>query len=151
MAKTPDIDSLLQPKKKIKKKAVTKHLKPFQWKKGQSGNPKGAIISPEKRALKVLTERSLAECIKQVMTSNENEIQALIDDPDVTVGHKIILKAAQRAVEMGHYAAFDFILERAIGKVVHKVDMTSGGSPIGQSLEDKEKVKQVLKAIEDDI
>lgn len=121
-----------------------------QFKKGQSGNPSGINLSPEKRALKELTVASLAEAIKKTLTCTEEEIVALLADPSTTVGHKVILRAALDAAHNGEYGKFDHILERAIGKVATKVDMTSGGLPL-QSSADREKLKSVIKEIEEEV
>lgn len=153
MAKKPTS----KPKKKIiqpKRDYVVGKGKPpkhTQIKKGEVRNPKGINISPEKRALKELTVASLAEAIKKTMTCTEEEVTALLNDPSTTVGHKVILRAALQAAENGEFGKFDHILERAIGKTSIKVDMTSGGMPLGTKLEDKQKVKNILKEIEDEI
>lgn len=137
----------------IKKNSEVGYKKPpkhTQFKKGIQNN-KGITISPEKRALKELTINSLAEAIKKTMTCTEEEITALLNDPTTTVGHKVILRAALDAAHHGEYSKFDHILERAIGKVSTKVDITTGGRSLNEKLDDKEKVKQALKQVEEEI
>lgn len=148
-------------KKVIKKKSTTqtdgeykvgrgKPPKHTQFKKGQSGNPLGPNVNPEKRALKELTTRSLKEAIEKTMTCTEKEIKALLADPETTVGHKVILRAALNAMEDGAYQKFDHILERAIGKVAIKIDSTSGGLPL-QNPADREKMRSLIKEIEEEV
>jgi hypothetical protein len=134
-------------KKKDYKVGKGKPPKEHQFKKGQSGNPKGINISPEKRALKELTASSVADAIKKTLTCTDEEIQALLDDPKTPVGHKVILRAAQQAAFHGEYGKFDHILERAIGKVSVNINMNSNVS-LGAKLEDKEKLKKVMKEVE---
>lgn len=151
--KTSNKTVVIIKKDKPKKEYEVGHKKPpkhTQFKKGQVANPTGVNCSPEKRALKELTTASVAEAIKKTLTCTEAEITALLNDPDTTVGHKVILRAALDAAHHGEYGKFDHILERAIGKVSVKVDMTSGGLPLGQQLQDKEKVKAAIKAVEDE-
>jgi hypothetical protein len=125
--------------------------KEHQFKKGQVANPYGCIgKDPTKHALKNLTNASIKDAIEKTMTCTVKEIEALINDETTTAGHKIILRAVLDATEDGDYSKFDHILERAVGKVANKVDMTSGGLPLGQKLEDKQKVKALLKDIEDE-
>jgi len=106
---------------------VGKGKPPRNWciKKGQVLNPKGNNTSPEKRALKELTIASLSEAIKQVMTGTIQEAQRLLKDPNVTLGHKVILRAAVDAATHGNYEKFNSILERVIGKVPTKVEIES--------------------------
>jgi recombinational DNA repair protein RecR len=138
---------------KKKKDYVVGYKKPskaHQIKKGEVRNPKGINISPEKRALKELTVASVAEAIKKTLTCTEDEITALLADPATPVGHKVILRAALDAAHHGEYGKFDHILERAIGKTAIKVDMTSMGMPLGSKIEDKEKLKKVMKEVEEE-
>lgn len=120
-----------------------------QFKKGQSGNPLGAsLVSPEKRALKELTQSSVADAITKALTCNEAEVTALLNDPATPVGYKVILRAALDAAHHGEYQKFDHILERAIGKVSVNINMNSVN--LSAQLEDKEKIKRVMKEVEND-
>ena len=119
-----------------------------QFKKGQIANPKGITISPEKRALKELTQSSVADAITKALTCNEAEVTALLNDPETPVGYKVILRAALSAAHHGEYQKFDHILERAIGKVSVNINMNSVN--LSAQLEDKEKIKRVMKEVEND-
>jgi hypothetical protein len=136
-------------KKKSSEVGYKKPPKHTQFKKGKSGNPSGVNISPEKRALKELTSQTVAEAIKQTLTCTEAEITALLNDPTTTIGHKVILRAALDAAHNGEYGKFDHILERAIGKVSVNINMSSVN--LNGQLEDKAKVKQVLKELENEV
>lgn len=124
--------------------------KEHQFKKGQSGNPLGPNVNPEKRALRELTTRELKAAIEKTMTCTEEEVQALLDDPQTTVGHKVILRAALDASTNGDYSKFDHILERAIGKVANKVDLTTRVKDVGEEVKDKEAVRSAVKELENE-
>lgn len=121
-----------------------------QWKKGQTGNPNKIYITPEKRALKELSAASVADAITKTLTCTEEEVQALIDDPQTSVGHKVILRAALQAAHHGEYGKFDHILERAIGKVSVNINMNSNMN-ISNNEETKQKVKEIIKEVENDV
>lgn len=137
---------------KPKKDYEVGHKKPpkhTQFKKGQSGNPQGArIVSPEKRALKELTQKSVADAITKALTCTEEEVTALINDPSTPVGYKVILRAALDAAHNGEYQKFDHILERAIGKVSVNINMNSVN--LSAQLEDREKVKNIIKEVKNE-
>lgn len=146
-------------KKKVIKKAgkkgdykVGKGKPPVEYniKKGQVLNPTGVNISPERRALKQLTEGELTECIKKVFTSTEDECLELINDPKTTLGHKVVLRAAVDAAEHGNYTKFNEILERVIGKVAQKIDMTTKGQALSLNAEDAAKLKAIAKTVDDE-
>lgn len=118
-------------------------------KKGEVRNPKGINISPEKRALKELTETELANAIKKVFTSTEEECLALLKDKATTLGHKVILRAAVDAAHHGNYSKFNEILERVIGKVPNKVDMTSKGESINVTSADTALIKKTMSELND--
>jgi hypothetical protein len=125
--------------------------KEHQFKKGNKANPYGCIgKDPTKHALKNLTNTTIKDAIEKAMTCTVEEIEALINDKTTTAGYKIILRAVLDATEDGDYSKFDHILERAVGKVANKVDMTTGGMPLGQQLEDRQRVKAMLKDIENE-
>lgn len=119
-----------------------------QFKKGVNNNPNKIYCSPEKRALKELTQSSVADAITKALTCTEEEVQALLEDPKTPVGYKVILRAAQHAAHHGEYQKFDHILERAIGKVSVNINMNSVN--LSAQLEDKEKIRQVMKEVEGD-
>lgn len=140
-------------KKVVKKKnpdvGYKKPPKEHQWKPGQSGNPGG--VTKERARLKTVSERSIADAITTVLTSTTDEINEMLDDPSTPVGEIIILRACLNAAEGGEYTRFDEILQRVIGKVGNKIDLTSAGKSLQEKLVDKEIVRKALKEIEDDI
>lgn len=122
----------------------------YNIKKGEVKNPKGINVSPERRALRQLTEAELAEAITKVFTSTEKDCLELINDPNTTLGHKVILRAAVDAAEHGNYGKFNEILERVIGKVPNKTDITSKGEKLTLNPDAKVQVKQLVKDLENE-
>ena len=123
-------------------------------KKGEVRNPKGINCSPEKRMLKTMTEQSLSEAIQSVFTSTTQEIQELLADPETTVGHRIVLKAALEAESKGNYTKFNEILERVLGKVPFKTDVTSKGEAINKAIltsDDKAEIINQMKKAQDEV
>lgn len=119
-------------------------------KKGEVRNPNGHNVSPERRALKNISELELAEAIKKVFTSTEAECLELINDPTITLGHKLILKSALDATEHGNYSKFNEILERVIGKVPNRVDTTSKGESLNIAKVDHAMIAAMMKQIEEE-
>lgn len=119
-------------------------------KKGEVKNPKGINISPERRALKELTEKSISDAIQKVFTSTEKECLELLKDKETSLGHKLILRAAIDATEHGNYTKFNEILERVVGKVATKIDMTTKGESINITTEDRTKIKTLVKEVENE-
>jgi len=128
-----------------------KPSKAHQIKKGEVRNPHGANASKEKRELRKITTQSIAESIKIVLASTPAEVQEMIDDPNTTTGEMIVLRAALQAANDGAFTRYNEILERAIGKVPTKVDVTSDGKSIQEKVADKQAVKQALKEIEEEV
>jgi hypothetical protein len=119
-------------------------------KKGEIRNPNGYNISPERRALKDITELELATAIKKVFTSTEEECLELVNDPTITLGHKLILKSALDATEHGNYTKFNEILERVIGKVPSRVDATSKGESLSVPIVDATQIRAIMKQLEEE-
>lgn len=117
-------------------------------KKGEVRNPKGINISPERRALKELTEKSLSEAIQKVFTATEQECLELLNDEKTSLGHKLILRAGIDAAQHGNYTKFNEILERVLGKVANKVDMTTKGESLNVTPETKAAVKSLVQDLE---
>lgn len=128
--------------------------KEYQFKPGQVANPLGINCSPERRMLRTMTEQSLSEAIQSVFTATTQEIQELLNDPQTTVGHRIVLKAALKAESKGNFTKFNEILERVIGKVPFKTDVTSKGEAINKAIltnEDRSQIMAEMKKAQDEV
>lgn len=123
--------------------------KEHQFKKGNKANPTGINCNPIKRAINEFNSMELSKAIKLVMTSTEEEALAAVNDPSTTLGFKTVLRAMIDASHDGNYSKFYEIAEHVIGKIPNKVEL-NGGVNLGQKLEDKEKLKEVLKLVENE-
>jgi len=139
-------DVVIIKKKPTKKKYVPVPPKEHQFKKGQVANPHGCN-GKVKRAINEFNSQEISKAINIVMTSTEEEIVATINDPLTTIGFKTILRAMLNASEDGDYAKFYQIAEHVIGKVPNKVEIITS---LKEKLEDREKLKQVMKEVEND-
>lgn len=125
--------------------------KEHQIKKGEVRNPLGCNSNPEKRLLRTITEKTIAEAIQTVFSSNDAECVALLNDPEITLGHKVILRAAIDAAQNGNYTKFNEILERVLGRVPMKHDLTTKGEAINVSPKDQMLIKAIISKVKDDV
>lgn len=100
---------------------TAKHLKKHQFKKGQSGNPKGKIPNPALKALRKLTVESYRKIVELVLTGNLQEVKAIAENPDSTLLEVGIASAFMTAVKKGDYHVIERIAERIIGKIPDEV------------------------------
>lgn len=97
-------------------------------KPGQVLNPIGGRAhSPEKKALKKLTTEHLKEVADIILEGNLEKLKALVTDPNTSVLKVWIAKAAATAIQKGDINTLETILNRSIGKVKEKVDLSSDG------------------------
>lgn len=114
-----------------------------QFKKGQSGNPLGGkLANPELRAIKRLTSIEVAEIGKLVISKNSAKLKAMIEDSANNPESKHsalkiwIATVAYKGIKKGDAHALDILLNRLIGKVKDKIEITGGdGGPIRQKVE----------------
>jgi hypothetical protein len=136
-------------KKKDYEVGKGKPPKHTQFKKGKVANPTGINCNPIKRAINEFNSMELSKAIKLVMTSTEEEALAAVNDPSTTLGFKTVLRAMIDASHDGNYSKFYEIAEHVIGKIPNKVDI-NGGISLGAKLDDKEKLKEVLRLVENE-
>ena len=104
----------------------TKHLKRFQFKPGQSGNPDGGKKhDPIKKVLKNLTIETYREVIEAVLTGNLENLKEMIENPKTSVLQVGIAKAIVRAVKEGDYEIIERIAERIVGKIPDELNLHS--------------------------
>lgn len=117
-------------------KGTPQNLKKFQ--PGQSGNPLGGRLhNPELRAIKRLTAHEVAEIGSLIVSKNLSKLRAIVkdarDNPDSKhSGLKSwIAMVAIKGISKGDAHALDVLLNRLIGKVSDKVQVTGeDGGPI---------------------
>lgn len=99
-----------------------------RFKPGESGNPNGRPpTSPEVKALRKITTEALEEIGDLILSGNKPKLQdiaASLTEPAIRV---IYAKAACNAMAKGDVTSLELILNRVVGKVKDKVDLSSDG------------------------
>lgn len=123
-------------------------LKPIQ--PGEVRNPWGfwGKQGDIKKELMKLTNDALVDILKAAMASDSEALKEMIKDPKTAVLKKGIAKALLDAAESGNWTRLNEILERIIGKVPNKLELTKGNPFEGKSEEELaqeyEKQKKLL-------
>jgi hypothetical protein len=108
-----------------------KEFRQAQWKKGQSGNPRGkAPIPPELKAVQNLTRKELVDTANILIKSSVQDLERLSKDRTLSGLQSIIVSIALRVKRDGDMVAFDRMLDRLIGKVKDEVEFS--GSVLNQ-------------------
>ena len=143
---------------------LEKNLVPHQFKKGQSGNPKGRpkgsvnripsllkeCIGAKKAALVEQLNKSEVDSIESlVLAMNLQELTAL-SKSNVAPAYLITLvRAAIMDMKNGKTRVMDLLRDRQYGAVKKEVDVTTNGQSMApQSMTPKE-AKEMLKQIEE--
>lgn len=131
----------------IKKKSTYVPVPPkqYQFKKGQSGNPHG--VSKEKVAIKAFTSSQLVNAINMVTSLSAEEAEQLVQDKTLPLTELVVLRSIIDAAHDGNYSKFYEVVEFILGKVPNKIEVISS---LKEKIEDREKLKQVMKAVEDE-
>lgn len=137
-------------KKKLPKAAV-----PFQFKPGQSGNPKGRPKNPIPDALKKLTNQSLRRVIRIVVKGNKDQIEKLINNPDTSMLELAVANSFVKAVAKGDYQTVEHILQRVLGKVPDRLIADFKSKNINVNSKpvkiDKEVMKEAWKELNEEV
>lgn len=111
-----------------------------RFKPGQSGNPLGGKLhNPELRAIKRLTAHEVAEIGTLIISKNLTKLRAIVkdakDNPDSKhSGLKSwIAMVAIKGISKGDAHALDVLLNRLVGKVKERIELTGeDGGPVRQ-------------------
>ncbi len=96
------------------------------WQPGQSGNPKGSEGFPvDLKVARKLTQVELERCINKYMNLSHGELLAELENPATTMLEKMIASIVDQSVSKGDQLRLDFILNRVIGKVQERIEVTT--------------------------
>jgi hypothetical protein len=121
-----------QKRKKSTRETIPDNLKPHAWKPGESGNPLGGKLhNPVIRAIKAMTRTQLAEVgtllVEQDLTTLE-QVAKSRTEPALRVWFATI---AVEAIKKKEFWAFNGLLDRIVGKVAERTELTgANGGPV---------------------
>lgn len=97
------------------------------WEKGQSGNPNGRPkTSKEYRELMDLNRELVAEIFSRYMMFNLEELVKKKKDSSIPMIERMVISMMVNVEKKGDKQAFDFLLDRAVGKVKDNGIITKG-------------------------
>jgi hypothetical protein len=95
------------------------------WKKGQSGNPKGKPKrDPDVIAATKLTRENVERAISKYLKCSYEDLKKLIAEKKGQNVELIIARIIEKAISSADYQGMNFLLDRLIGKVKDKVEVT---------------------------
>lgn len=98
---------------------------------GESGNPNGRPpTTPEVKALRKITAQSLEEIGDLILSGNKAKLQEVANSQTEPAIRVIYAKAACNAMLKGDVTTLELILNRVVGKVKEKVDLSGEGFKI---------------------
>ena len=101
---------------------TTKHLKKYQFKPGQSGNPLGAkVMSAKQKVLKKLSQEAFEKCIEAVVSGNRAALEEMKNDPEVSVLQISIANTLLQACDKGDWNTVKDIVQTVTGKPPEKL------------------------------
>jgi hypothetical protein len=93
------------------------------WKRGQSGNPKGPNVMPKDlRALKEADREWITETLHKYLRMTWGEFQRIANDPSLSMLEVYLANILNAGLSDGDERRMNFILDRYIGKVKDKVE-----------------------------
>lgn len=114
---------------KSKSKGNVKNLKPFP--KGKSGNPAGRPPDVLGKAIRQLTASEFAELANLVIKRDLMSLQAIGKEQGASALKVWIAAGVVKAIQKGDLYTLDIFLNRVIGRVKEKIEVTGvDGGPL---------------------
>jgi Family of unknown function (DUF5681) len=131
---------------------TTKHLKPHQFKPGQSGNPEGGRKhNPIARVLKEITLETYRELIKVVLAGNLDHLRKIIKDPQSSALMVGIARSYVKAADAGDWETIEKITQRIVGKIPEEIIVSSTNKNLNANVNtevDNVKMKAALALLD---
>lgn len=103
---------------------MVEHLKPHQFKPGQSGNPKGFDgIPKEVRKAKGKNRIELEKTLNEFLTLDRDGLELRLKNPKATILELALGAIVTRAIDDGDQVRLNFMLDRLIGKVKEQISI----------------------------
>lgn len=137
------------------KHKITPKMEKNKWRKGQSGNPLGGQKhNPELKMIRNLTEQEVVEIGSLVVKGSIKELRAIAKDEDGSAIRCMIAAVAVKVMSKGDPQALEVLLNRLIGKVKEKVEVTSTNQTQLNAIVgviDEAKLKQAWSKLKSDV
>lgn len=96
------------------------------WVKGQVPNPIGARAhDPQKKALRKLTHAQVAEVASLILDGDIDALNEVVKDKTSTPLKIWLASVAMKGIQKGDMATLSMLLDRVVGKVKEKVDLSN--------------------------
>ena len=122
----------------------TKEVKPWQFKKGQSGNPNGRPKMKDFEALKDLQGMSrvfVETKIAMALQRNIPQLTAISRSEDAQAIDVAISRIILKSCVEGDHKSLNFLFDRVVGKVIEKTDIKLPKPFVIESLDGKKKIE----------
>lgn len=93
------------------------------FKPGQGGRKPGAVSIPKE--IRSLNRKEAEEKFSKYLAMDQKELEKCVKDKSLPSMDAMIVKVISEAIKKGDYTRFSFILDRTIGKVTEKLDLSS--------------------------
>lgn len=125
--------------------------KQYQFKPGQSGNPKGRPLNPVSKILKEITKESLALILENILSGNIDNLIRVAKDTKSSAMEAGIAKCFVTAYNKGDYNTMERIIERIVGKIPEEILVKSKNLNANIQALDETKMKAIMKKLEEDV
>lgn len=99
-------------------------LRPYHFKKGESGNPNGARgYHNRRKAAKEISTECLARISEALFDGDIAGLHELLTDPTLTPIEKLCIGVIEKAWNRGDAMALNLLLDRFLGKIPDKLDV----------------------------
>lgn len=87
-------------------------------------------LSPEAKLFKKLTTQEYIMLVNKFLHATEEQVTMIINDCRSTMLEKFVANLILNGADAGNEQKLGFLLDRLIGPVIKKTDLTSGDKPI---------------------
>ena len=100
-------------------------LKPYHFKKGEGGNKNGARnYNNRRRAARDVSPECLSRISSALFDGSMEDLKGLLEASDVTPIEKLCIGVVIRAYDKGDAQALGMLLDRFVGKVIEKKEIS---------------------------